>query len=73
MNAEFDNPFYPWTLRFTNELSLEYIKQKRINVDALVSHRIAPTEAPDVYMQLLSNRSDYTGVIIDWTKLYESQ
>jgi 2-desacetyl-2-hydroxyethyl bacteriochlorophyllide A dehydrogenase len=57
-----------WTLQAMTELFFEFVGTGRMNVDALVSHRFGPSEAPDVYAELQVNRSAYLGVIFDWTR-----
>lgn len=69
MTAPYDNPFYPWTKDFTNEISMEYIAQKRIRCDHLISHTVSPEQAPEIYEALLTDRSSYLGVVFDWSLL----
>ena len=69
MTVPFDNDFYPWTKNFTNEISMEYIAQKRIRCDHLVSHTVSPEQAPEIYEALLKDRSSYFGVVFDWSLL----
>ncbi len=66
MTAECPNPFYPFTWRSVNETTLAYMRQGRLRVDELVSHRIAPEEAPAMYTRLLEDRSFALGVVIEW-------
>ena len=69
MTVPFDNDFYPWTKNFTNEISMEYIAQKRIRCDHLISHTVSPEQAPEIYEALLTDRSSYLGVVFDWSLL----
>jgi 2-desacetyl-2-hydroxyethyl bacteriochlorophyllide A dehydrogenase len=59
-------PDNPWTARRNCELFFDYVAERRIEVDPLISHRVPFSEAPDIYMQLLEDRSSAMGVIIDW-------
>lgn len=69
MTAPVDNAFYPWTERFTNEISMRYLEQKKLEVSHLVTHTCSPEEAPVIYENLLKNRSAYLGIIFDWNLL----
>ena len=35
----------------------------------LVTHRLSPHDAPQVYADLVKDRSKHMGVIFDWTRL----
>lgn len=59
-------PDNPWTAQRNCELFYDYIAEGRIEVDSLVSHRVAFADAPGIYEQLLADRSNAMGVIIDW-------
>jgi 2-desacetyl-2-hydroxyethyl bacteriochlorophyllide A dehydrogenase len=59
---------YPWISIRNSEMNLEFIRQKRINVKQLISHRYSPREAPEVYARLLHDRAFCTGVVFDWIK-----
>ena len=69
MTAPYDNDFYPWTRPITNGISMQYIQQKRLNLQHLISHVFSPMEAPKVYEALQKERSSYVGVIFDWDLL----
>ena len=69
MTAPCDNIFYPWTMAFTDEISMTYIAQKRIRCDHLISHTVSPEQAPEIYEALLNDRSSYLGVVFDWSLL----
>lgn len=58
-----------WSLRAMTELFFEFVRTKRMTVDALISHRFDPSEAPAVYAQLQVNRAAHLGVIFDWTEV----
>ncbi|HEY6418787.1 MAG TPA: zinc-binding dehydrogenase [Candidatus Binataceae bacterium] len=59
-------PDNPWTHVRHNELFFDYLAGKRIEVGSLLSHRFAYAKAPEVYAQLIADRSAYMGVILDW-------
>jgi len=50
-------------------LFLNYIAQGRMDVVPLITHRVSPAEAAEVYRMLVQNRSSAMGVLFDWTKL----
>ena len=59
-------PDNPWTAKRNCELFFDYVAERRIEVDSLISHRVAFSDAPDIYRQLLADRSNAMGVIIEW-------
>jgi len=59
-------PSNPWT-RFRHcELFFEYLLDGSISVESLVSHRRPFADAPDLYEALLSDRTDFAGVLLEW-------
>lgn len=46
---------------------LRMIQDGRIHIDGLISHTITPLQVRDAYEGLLNHKSDYRGVVIDWT------
>ncbi|MBN2502633.1 MAG: zinc-binding dehydrogenase [Anaerolineales bacterium] len=66
-----DHPsaFAPWGRNEIGELFLDYLRQKRMNVVDLITHRYNPLEAPKVYADLERDRSQTLGVIFDWELL----
>ncbi len=57
----------PWTIEAMTELFFLLIRTGRMNVDDLVSHRVTPDAAPEVYASLQRDRSTYLGTLFDWT------
>ncbi len=47
----------------------DLIAKGDLRVDGLIGHRIAPSEAPAMYEQLVQRPQDYLGVLIDWTQM----
>ncbi len=66
-------PYYsehtPWTEGEIIALFYEYLLQGRMRVQDLITHRQAPTEAPEVYRRLQTERASSIGVIWDWSRL----
>jgi 2-desacetyl-2-hydroxyethyl bacteriochlorophyllide A dehydrogenase len=56
-----------WTIAAMTELFFLLLRTGRMEVDGLVSHRFAPEDAPEVYARLQTHRSEYLGVMFDWT------
>lgn len=60
------NPYHRWTLDEQRQLSLELMRQGRLRVDGLVSHRVPAAEALPVWDALTTHQQDYLGVILEW-------
>lgn len=56
----------PWSHETMTQLFFTYLKQGRMRVNDLVSHRYAPGEAPQAYEMLVRDRSTALGVLFDW-------
>jgi threonine dehydrogenase-like Zn-dependent dehydrogenase len=61
--------FTPWTVEEMSSVFFDYLARGRMNVADLVTHRYSALEAPQVYRDLLKDRSSAVGVILDWTAL----
>lgn len=69
MRPDVASEFNPWTAEEMTALFFDYLRQGRMRVADLVTHRRSPTEAPAVYAGLLRDRSSAIGVVFDWTTL----
>ncbi len=56
-----------WTIAAMTELFFLLLRTGRMDVDGLISHRFEPADAPDVYARLQSDRSEFLGVLFDWS------
>lgn len=56
----------PWSRRRHTELFFDMLLSKKLDVSKIITHRIAYTDAPKVYEQLLEDRSKALGVIFIW-------
>jgi len=65
-HPETASPDNPWTHQRNAELYFEYLLDRSISVDELVSHREDYTDAPDLYRMLLEDRSQTMGVLLEW-------
>jgi L-iditol 2-dehydrogenase len=55
-----------WTEAANRRVLLELLERGELDVDALVSHRIAPDEAPAMFAALAARPQEHLGVVIDW-------
>jgi len=60
------NAYYRWGKRELVGFFFDLLLAGRIRLDSLTTHRIKPQQAPEVYPEILRDRSSYMGVIIDW-------
>jgi len=60
-------PNTPWSRRRHGRLFLDYLTQKRLNLEGLVSHQDHWRQAPALYDMLLKDRSSAMGVLLKWS------
>lgn len=48
---------------------LSLIRQKKLHVKPLISHRVNPEDIKAAYDGLLNRKDEYTGVVLDWLRL----
>jgi 2-desacetyl-2-hydroxyethyl bacteriochlorophyllide A dehydrogenase len=60
------SPDNPWTGRRDAEFFFGLVSTGELDVGSLISHRIPYSEAPEIYRQLLKDRSGFMGVILQW-------
>lgn len=58
--------FSPWSAPEMAALFFDYLRQGRMRVADLITHRYSPLDAPQVYANLRQDRSAAMGVIFDW-------
>jgi len=68
MVPEHASEFNPWTRDEAVALFFDYLLQGRMRVSDLVTHRLTPREAPEVYQRLAHDRSPVMGAILDWSQ-----
>ena len=61
-----ETPANPWTNHRHAELFFDLVRDGEMEVDSLVSHRAAHTDAESIYGTLLEDRSDAMGVVLEW-------
>jgi 2-desacetyl-2-hydroxyethyl bacteriochlorophyllide A dehydrogenase len=59
-------PRTPWSERRHRELFFDCLERDELAVGSLVSHRVPSESAPETYRDLLADRTDAMGVVIDW-------
>ncbi len=60
------NSFYRWGKLEMTAFFFELIASGRIGLDSLITHRIAPEDAPRKYADIYGDRGEYMGVVVDW-------
>jgi 2-desacetyl-2-hydroxyethyl bacteriochlorophyllide A dehydrogenase len=61
--------YNPWTRDEITSLFFDYLRQGRMQVAHLITHRYSPWDAPQVYQQLTRDRTAALGVLFDWSLL----
>jgi threonine dehydrogenase-like Zn-dependent dehydrogenase len=56
----------PWTEAVNRTFLLSLMKHGELDVAPLVTHTIAPKEAPEAFAALAARSADHLGVVIDW-------
>ncbi|MEM2598706.1 MAG: zinc-binding dehydrogenase [Thermoproteota archaeon] len=56
----------PWSRRRHVELFFDMLQTRQLDVSRLITHRIFYKDAPEIYRQLLEDRTRALGVIIFW-------
>jgi threonine dehydrogenase-like Zn-dependent dehydrogenase len=66
---EVSDDFHPWSAGEIAGLFFDYLQQGRMRVDDLVTRHHSPLDAPEVYADLMRDRSGVIGVVFDWSLL----
>ena len=72
-----DTPLNPWAIplisgkltEWTDNLTTKLLQKNKVSFKHLVSHKVSPADAPEVYANLLRDRAAYQGVVFDWSML----
>ncbi|HYA21605.1 MAG TPA: hypothetical protein VEG31_00280, partial [Thermoproteota archaeon] len=59
-------PDNPWTGKRDAEFFFDLVKGGELDVGDLITHRVPYSQAPEIYRQLLKDRSGFMGVILTW-------
>jgi threonine dehydrogenase-like Zn-dependent dehydrogenase len=57
----------PWDINRAQHYLLGALASKRLNLDGLITHRIAPEELGAAYEGLLKSKETHLGVLMKWT------
>jgi L-iditol 2-dehydrogenase len=57
-----------WTEAENRRVLLELMQRGELDVDALISDRIAPDEAPRAFAELAGRPQEHLGVVIEWSR-----
>lgn len=60
------NPYHLWTQAGNRTAALEDIRDGRLMVEHLISHRLDPDAATETYERLCARDRAYVGVLFDW-------
>jgi threonine dehydrogenase-like Zn-dependent dehydrogenase len=61
------NAANPWTQAANRRVVLDLLARRELNVDLLISHRVAPDEAGPIYARLAESPAGLMGVLFDWS------
>ncbi|MNG30388.1 hypothetical protein D3C84_1159970 [compost metagenome] len=62
------NEFVKHSLVRNSRIIFEMMKQKRLQIEPLISHVLKPEEAKKAYEGLRVNKDQYSGVLFDWSE-----
>lgn len=57
-----------WTHANMGQLFFAFLRSGQMRVGDLITHRYAPSQAPEAFEMLLTDRSRAMGVVLDWTR-----
>jgi threonine dehydrogenase-like Zn-dependent dehydrogenase len=63
---ERETPATPWTARRNAELFVDLVADGELDMRPLISHRESGLHAPALYRQLIADRGQAMGVLLDW-------
>lgn len=66
MTPEHPSEFYRWTRRDVIALFYDYLQRGQMKVSDLITHRYKPSDAPQVYANIMQDRSSAMGIVFDW-------
>lgn len=58
--------YYPWTQERNRAEILDLLARQALKVDHLITHRMAPKQAPETYDMIARGGSDWLGVVFEW-------
>ena len=61
-----ETPGNPWTQHRHTEMFFDLLAEGSIDIERLVSRRSPYTDAPDIYRELLEDRTQAMGIVLEW-------
>jgi 2-desacetyl-2-hydroxyethyl bacteriochlorophyllide A dehydrogenase len=58
--------YYPWTQERNRAEILALLARQALKVDHLITHRMAPAQAPETYDMIARGGSDWLGIVFEW-------
>lgn len=59
-------PYYPFSQIKNRLLSMEFLRDGKLKIEKLISHRIKKEQIPEIYSSLRKGDKNISGVLIDW-------
>ena len=66
LDLDVPHVYWPWTPQRDREVVLRRIADQTLAVDHLISHRIAYTQAPEIYARAAAGPEGWLGIILTW-------
>jgi 2-desacetyl-2-hydroxyethyl bacteriochlorophyllide A dehydrogenase len=63
-----ETPHHPWTQQRHAELFFDLVADGELELAPLISHRLPFGEAPRIYAELLADRTQAMGVVLEWDR-----
>jgi len=61
-----ETAYFPWTQQYNRRQILKMIADKRLEVNALISHKLPYYEAEEAYRLLRDEKDKALGIVLDW-------
>jgi len=59
-------PYYPFSQVKNRILAMEFLRDGKLKVDKLITHRVKKDKIPEIYSLLLESKERPTGILIHW-------
>lgn len=59
-------PYYPFSQIKNRLLAMEFLRDGKLKIEKLISHRIKKEEIPQIYSSLIKGDTNISGILIDW-------
>jgi 2-desacetyl-2-hydroxyethyl bacteriochlorophyllide A dehydrogenase len=61
-----ETAYFPWTQQYNRRQILQMISDSRLNVSALISHKMPYNETEEAYRLLRNEKDKALGIVLDW-------